>query len=202
MAIKKIGSAIEVISLDDARTHLRIEPYGSPAEHPDDMYVSTLITVAREWCEEYLQRSIGTQTLEVALDKFPKSIELQPHTQSVTFIKFYDVDDVYQTLNPLDYRLDTYSTPNWVIPAFGKVFPVSNGQPNSVITQFVSGYTDGLSPNDTPCPAPIKAAMLLIIGNLYENRQQDVLGNTRISFNSLPLGVYNLLQPYRLGMGM
>jgi hypothetical protein len=43
--------------------------------------------------------------------------------------------------------------------------------------------------------------MLLIVGNLYANRQEDQLGNTRISFNSLPMGVYNLIQPYRLGLG-
>lgn len=201
MAIKKIGTAVEVISLDEARQHLRIDAYGSPPVHPDDTYITALISSAREWTEEYLQRSIGTQTLEIALDKFPTSIELQPYAQSVSFIKFYDVDDVYQTLNPLDYRLDTYSSPNWIIPTFGKTFPVSNGEPNSVVIRYVSGYTDGLSPNDTPCPSSIKAAMLLIIGNLYENRQENLLANTRLSFNALPMGVYSLLQPYRLGLG-
>ena len=43
----------EPVSLNEARTHLRIEPFGYPLCHPDDAYVQTLISVARGWCEQY-----------------------------------------------------------------------------------------------------------------------------------------------------
>lgn len=193
--------AAEPISLDDAREHLRIEPFGSPPEHPDDAYVSSLISVARQFCEEYLERSLATQTIELAKDSFTDPIDLQNlPVQSVQSITYVDIDGVTQTLSDSVYALDTFK--GVVRLKYGQQFPATRNQANAVIVTYTAGYTNGESPDTYPLPAPIRSAMMLIIGNFYENRQQDLLGNTRISFNSLPLGVYNLLQPYRLGMGM
>ena len=47
----------------------------------------------------------------------------------------------------------------------------------------------------------IKAAILLIFGHLFENRQQ-VIVEPRIILAELPMGVHALLQPYRAGMGV
>lgn len=197
MATKRIGLATEVITLEEAREHCRITAYGSPLEHPDDSYLEALISSAREWLEDYLARSIGTQTLELALDVFPEAIQLTPYVQSVTSIKYIDTEQVEQTIDPNDYTLDNYSSPSWVVPAYNKVFPTVLNIPNAVKVRYVSGYDV-----DNPCPSVLKAAMLLMIGNLYENRQEDVVGATRISFNSLPMGIKNLVQSYRLGLGL
>ncbi len=43
------------------------------------------------------------------------------------------------------------------------------------------------------CPASIKQAMMLIIGHLYEHREE----NSEISLKTLPLGVNNFLQRHR-----
>lgn len=199
MAYRIISPAtVEPITLAEARSHLRIEPYGSPLEHPDDTYISTLITVAREFCEQYLERALAVQTIEEAFDDFPSQaipLPLTP-TVSITSVTYVDTSDVEQTLSATVYSLDDYSEPNWLVLRANQRWALSNGSANNVKVRMVVGY------EPTNVPTPIKAAMLLIIGNFYENRQQDVLGNTRISFNSLPLGVYNLLQPYRLNMGM
>jgi hypothetical protein len=45
----------------------------------------------------------------------------------------------------------------------------------------------------------IKAAVLLILGSLYANRENEVVGATVFA---LPLGAHALLQPYRVGMGI
>lgn len=193
-----VPATVEPVSLAEARTHLRIIPFGSPLEHPDDTFIQSCIVTAREFCEQYIERALAQQTIEMALDDFPTqsiALPLAP-TTSITSIKYFDVDDIEQTVLTSVYGLDDYSEPNWVILKANQVWPVSNKGANNVKVLMEVGY---LPAN---VPAPIKAAMLLIIGNLYENRQQDVLGNTRISFNSLPLGVYNLLQPYRLGLGL
>ena len=42
----------------------------------------------------------------------------------------------------------------------------------------------------------IRAAMLLILGNLFENRETDVVG---LSSVALPTGVPELLRPFRMG---
>lgn len=197
MATKQIGTATEVITLAEARSHLRLVAFGSPLAHPEDANILKWITSARQWAESYLERAIGTQTLETALDQFPAEFKLTPNVQSVTSITYVDVDGVTQTIAPADYVLDNYSTPSCVFPAFGKVWPQTQQSPNAVKIRYVAGYDVS-----NPCPETIISAMKLYIGHLYVNRQEDVLGNTRISFNSLPMGVYSMLQPYRLNVGL
>jgi uncharacterized phiE125 gp8 family phage protein len=193
MAIKRIGLALDVITLAEAKAHLRI----LSDVHPDDNYISTLITAAREWCEEYTGIAIGTQTLEIALDAFPTAIRLVPMVQSVTSVKYIDVSGIEQIVTATDYIVDNYSSPAWIVPVANKIWPSITNTANAVKIRFIAGFDVA-----APCPKPIIAAMQLLIGNFYENRQEDVLGNTRISFNSLPTGVYSLLQPYRINLGV
>lgn len=190
----------EPIMLAEARAHLRIEPYGSPLEHPDDLYVTTLISVAREWCEQYLQRALATQTLQVSVDNFSADMTLLNHpVQAVDSITYVDTTGASQTLATTVYELNEYEYS--IRLKYGQSYPLVRPQEDAVTITYSAGYTNGASPDTYPFPFAIKAAMLLIVGNLYANRQEDQLGNTRLSLNSLPMGVYALLQPYRLGLG-
>lgn len=45
----------------------------------------------------------------------------------------------------------------------------------------------------------VKAAMLLILGHLYANRENSVVG---VSSQDLPMGAHSLLWPYRIGLGV
>lgn len=47
-------------------------------------------------------------------------------------------------------------------------------------------------------PASIRAALLLIVGDLYENREGQIIGATRADNPA----VMRLLTPYRKGMGI
>lgn len=44
----------------------------------------------------------------------------------------------------------------------------------------------------------VRAAVLLILGHLYANREEVVLA----SATQMPFGAHNLLYPYRIGMGV
>jgi uncharacterized phiE125 gp8 family phage protein len=199
MAYKIITAAtVEPITLEEARAHLRIEPFGSPETHPDDTYVTALISVAREWCEQYTGRALASQTIEMALDAFPSGdieLPLAPVT-SITFVKYVNAAGNEITLSNDFYGLDDYSVPNWLLLLEGYKWPETSEGANSVKIRMVVGNTSA------NLQSPIKAAMLLMIGNLYENRTEDQLATARASFNSLPLGVYNLLQPYKLNLGV
>jgi uncharacterized phiE125 gp8 family phage protein len=194
--------ATEPLTLEEAQTHLRLDVYGSPPAHPDDDYVTDLIRAAREWCEEYLQRALATKTIEIAYDSFKDNKLRFPvvPVQSVTSVEYIDTDGATQTLATTVYGFDIFR--NQLYLKYNQQWPELQDTVNPVIVTAVVGYTDGQSPDTYPLPESIRRAMLLIIGNLYENRQQDQLGATRISFNSLPMGVYALLQPYRLGQGV
>ena len=195
-----VPATVEPITLAEARSHLRIDAFGSPPSHPDDDYIEQLISIAREWTEDYLRRALATKTIDIVYDNFDDlAIPVQP-VQSITYIKYQDVDDVQQTVSSSIYKLNQFY--GEVILKYNQSWPSVYPEDGVVTMRAVVGYTTGQSPDIVPMPFPIKAAMLLIIGNLYENRQQDLLSNTRMTFNSLPMGVYNLIQPYRLGLGM
>jgi len=199
MAYKIITKAtVEPVTLVEARKHLRIEPFGSPSEHPDDDQVEMLITSAREWCEQYTGMALAAQTIDVAYDDFPENeivLPLSP-TISITSVKYADTDNVEQTVSSSVYGLDDFSKPNFVVLTPDSVWPETNGGANNVKIRTVVGN----APADVPFA--VKSAILLIVGNLYENRQEDQLATGRASFNSLPMGVFNLLQPYRINMGV
>jgi len=193
-----IAATTEPILLAEARDHLRIEAFGSPEAHPDDAKIELLISSAREWCEQYTGRALAQQTIEVAYDNFPENgIEL-PLTPviSITSIKYIDPQGIENTLANTVYALDDYSQPNWIVLQANQIWPTTNGVANNVKIRLTVGNTT------SNIPKAIKSAMLLLVGNLYENRQEDIAATSRVTFNSLPLGVYNLLQPYRLELGV
>jgi hypothetical protein len=74
---------------------------------------------------------------------------------------------------------------------------------NAVRIQFVAGYAPGTdSPIDYAAnmPRSLKAAILLHVGQLYENREDLVVGTI---VNRLPSGgIEHLLRQYRVALGM
>ena len=187
----------EPISLEEARLHLRLDTSGSPPSHPDDSLVSTLITAVRQNAEEYTGLKVASGTFEVRADSFDDleiSLQTWPVT-SVTSVSYVDFDDQTQTLDSSKYTLDVYTRPARLKPtAAQSTFPAAK----EVTIRFTAGFTDGQSPNPYPLPKQVKAAMLLMLGHLYDNREavSDIQSYER------PLGVTYLLNPYRIKMGL
>jgi uncharacterized phiE125 gp8 family phage protein len=192
-----VGPTAEPISIEQARTHLRIEAFGSPPAHPDDDYVEGLITAARLWVQAYLGRAIGTQTVVVSLDAFKDKIELPlAPAQSVESITYIDSNGATQSV--ASYQFNNYKTPAIIRPLFNQSWPSTRAQESAVLITYTAGYTVGESPDEFAVPEPIIKAMQLIIGHLYENRQEVSTMETY----ELPMGVKTLLQPYRIEMGV
>jgi uncharacterized phiE125 gp8 family phage protein len=63
------------------------------------------------------------------------------------------------------------------------------GLPNDIIVRFVAGYGDAAT-----VPDEIRWAMLLIIGELYERREDALAGAV---INTVPISAEYLLRPYR-----
>jgi len=183
----------EPITLVEARLHLRLEATGSPATHPDDSLVTSLIKAARQHIDGkdgLLSRALITQTWELQLDEFPVSeirIPLPP-LQSVSSVKYNDLAGIEQTVLSTDYVVDTVTPPGWVLLVTGKSWPETMETPNAVRVRFVAGYGDAAA-----VPEPIKAAMKLLIGHLYENREAVTVG---VNSQELPMAVHALLSPF------
>jgi uncharacterized phiE125 gp8 family phage protein len=193
MPTKVITAPIyEPISAADVAEYLRVDNLAA-----DQDLIDTLITAARQYLEQYLSRPISTQTLEEALTGWSNPIVLDSSLQSVTTIKYLDVNGAEQTLAQNQYLVDTYSEPAQITPAYNVTFPELYDVPNNVKVRYVAGYTSGGSPDTSPMPKPLRFAMMLVIGDLYSNREAG--GEKAYQVNPT---VENLLQFYRLNMGV
>lgn len=182
----------EPISAADVAEYIRVDDLAE-----DQLLLNGMITAARQYLEQYLSRPIATQTLEEALTGWADPIVLDSSLQSVTSIKYLDLNGVEQTLASNQYLVDTYSEPAQITPAYNVEFPELYAVPNNVKIRYVAGYTSGGSPDLNPMPKPLRFAMMLIIGDLYANREAG--GDKPYQINPT---VQSLLQFYRLNMGV
>lgn len=169
----------EPVTLEEAKLHLRVDT------DADDALITALIKAARQWCEDFQNRSYITQTITWKLDEFPEEfIVPRPKLQSVASIKYIDTNGTEQTLDGSYYDVDIYSEPARISLAYGKSWPALRGDINSVEVIYNAGYGDADS-----VPDRIKAAIKLFIAHLYENRENVSLAK----YEEMPLGVESLL---------
>jgi uncharacterized phiE125 gp8 family phage protein len=161
MGLKVITPASDVLTLAQLRLHLRL--ISDP--HPEDALLLANLAAAVQYCEHYTGRSIGEQTLELALDAFPSGpIELkQGPAISIESIKYLDSAGIEQTLSASAYTLDDYGLQHWAIAA-GE-WPDTGGYANAVKVRYVAGNL----------PPAVQSALLLTVSDLYENRDQAEL---------------------------
>ncbi len=128
----------------------------------DDMLLSRLLA-AHATAQHYTGISLGSQTLELALDAFPDAIQLpQGPVTSVTSVTYIDSAGDLQTLDSADYAFDEYSTPQWVVPAYGVTWPTTLDTVNAVKVRYVAGAAT--------LPYAAEAALLLMVEWLHANR--------------------------------
>lgn len=191
-----IAPSVEPVTLAEARSHLRLEATGSPASHEDDDYISALIQAAREQVETDTGRALVQRTYKLRLNTWAYEIQLPyPPLLSVSSVKYYDMDGTLQTLSTDVYDVETDETPGLIRLAYGQSWPSHQGRENAIEITYTSGYQSG-SPDDLRenVPASLKQAILLIIGDLYENREGSIIGVSRVDNPA----VNALLHTYRV----
>lgn len=180
--------ADEPVSLTEAKAHLRVDV------SDDDALITSLIAAAREEVESRAGRSLRTQTWDLKIDQFPSAnqpiVLPLPPLQSVTSVTYVDADGATQTWDAGNYSVDAPGGPRatrgMVIPGYGISYPTTRSQLNAVTVRFVAGYADD------EAPEPLRNAMLLIVGNRYENRESAIEAE----------GVTQLINPYRTEWGI
>lgn len=171
-----------VIPLADIRSHLRLDLLGATT-HPDDVLLDGYLAAARDYAEHYTQRSIGAQTLEIALPAFPDSnIDLPLGVASITSITYLDTAGTLQTLASNQYVLNEYSHISCAYPV--TKWPTAGDYTNAVKVRYVTPAS--FSP-------AVKTALLLTVAHLYENR--EAVGTDRLA--EVPLSVDALLNTAR-----
>lgn len=116
-----------------------------------DSQISILISAFRQQAEHKQERRLITQTVELVLDEFPASNEINlilPDAQSVTSVKYLDTAGAEQTLSTGIYALDVDSTPSRLLLKYDQEWPYTQDVPNSVRIRYVVGY--GAASTDVP----------------------------------------------------
>lgn len=186
--------AAEPVTVTEAKAHLVVE------HSTDDSMIGVLITAARKHVEARTQRALVRQKWRIYLDHFCDVIDL--HKQpvlSIDSVNYVDGDGVNQVVggaaspnNPSAfYSLDLAN--GYVRKAYGATWPTPRYQAQSVWVDFWTGYASTVSSPNTVVPADLRVAILLLIGHLYEHREQstdlETYGNPAFDL---------LIQPYWL----
>ena len=159
----------EPVTLSQAKAHLRVDI------SDDDGYIGDLIQSVRTEYEDKHGVAFISQTWNLYLDAFvARKIKLPNWPlQSVTHIKYTPYGGAQTTFSSGSYNVDVYSKPGWILLDSRSSWPTDElVDINGIEIQFVAGWGD--DPSDVPMP--IRQAMLLAIGNLYENRETLIVG--------------------------
>jgi uncharacterized phiE125 gp8 family phage protein len=177
---------VEPVTLEDAKEQLSIQ------DELQDVNITRRIKEARQWTEEFMGRSLITQTWEMAFNTWPKEMRLRRMpVASITSIKYIDAAGVEQTVSSADYTLDTYAPFHTVRLAYNTTWPSHQDIVNAIKVRYEAGYGSV----GTLVPGPIREAILLAVG--HWTRYQAV-AESGVSITRIPFAVENLLSPYRV----
>jgi len=177
-----------LVSLEEAKDHLRVR-------HDDeDALIAAYIAAACAHIDGpngWLGRALGLQTLEARLPAFGTCgwIELPyPPAVSIEGIEYVDQAGATVTLAEGEYEL----AGNLLRPTWPGSFPAADWRGaagETVRIRWVAGYEE--------LPAPIRAAILLMVGDLYANRSTVVVG---AGAAAIPMSTTaeHLLSPFRM----
>ena len=182
----------EPLTLDETKLHLRVD------NMDEDDYISALITAAREQVEQITGRALLLQIIQQKYTDFPRKSKedypairlLKSPVAEVSSITYKVEELVDEVLTIVDAEMEaedyiiTSTEPAYIVPNVGTDFPSTNCEIENVIVEYIAGY-----PTAADVPQSIKFAMLLLIGDLYENRQDGI--------RNLPRASQALLNPYR-----
>jgi uncharacterized phiE125 gp8 family phage protein len=180
------------LSLAELKAHLRVTD-----DAEDALIVGYLRAAvgAIDGAAGWLGRALITQTWRMDLDAWPACETIQiplPPCRTVDLVTYVDEDGSTQSI--VDYQVYGLggSWPARVAHAYGSRWPGTRRQGDAISVTFTAGYGD--SWNDVP--EPVRAAILMMVTDLFEHRGSFISGS---GFDKLQPSdtVQALLMPFR-----
>lgn len=189
--------ALEPVTLTEAKAHLRVD------STDDDVYIATLITAAREWVEQYLDRTLVHTQWVMRLDRFPpdslQDIELPrppvvaSGTATAVTLTYTAENGNTAAYSTSSFRVDRAATPGAVKALYGQTWPPHLEDDNSVSITWWAGY----GASGSSVPAAVRHAILMLCSHWYETRGATV--STGAVPQDVPFGVRSLLDSMKWG---
>jgi len=180
------GPEFEPITLDEAKLHLKVDG------DEENTLIASLVSAAREFCENFTGRSIARQTFEYITGPFFSSfsiikLPMPPLIELVSFKYLSANGEEITLIEDSGFYAAKTMEPALLCPDPETGWPVDCAlRPDAVRIRFKAGYAD--------VPKSVKQAMLLLIGHFYEHREAVNIGGGDV--RELPLAVASLLRPY------
>jgi uncharacterized phiE125 gp8 family phage protein len=185
MRVVVVTPPVPVVTWEDADAHLKLD--GDISQQGEVEAMIAAATGHIDGPDGWLGRAIGVQTLEARLDGFEAAGTFLPYRPVIDLVSvtYIDAAGAEQAVAADDY--DLYGVQ--VAPAWSKGWPVARGSRESVRIRYRAGYE--------VVPAPIRSAILLMVGDLYRNRGEAVIGtiSARVEMSTT---VAALLSPFRV----
>lgn len=169
----------EPVSLADVYRILRVDPDDDNSEspavltHPMDVQFQRDIKSAREKVEADTKRSLILQTLRLSMGGitwpyilYRRIILYRPPIVRVNSVKYFDGDNVLQTISPSNYYLTDEEVPELRFVS-GFSVPTLYDRPDALRVEYVAGYDPAGSPPDDQAsyaagvPESLKNAVLV-----------------------------------------
>ncbi len=181
-----IAASTALLTTAEAKTHLKVDTTA------DDTYIDNLVSAATESAQIFTNRYFINTTITQHGDKWADIATLfKSPVSSTLHIKYYDSDNAIQTLATSVYLTDLTHNPARVGLKPSQSFPTLAERISAVQCKYIVGY--GSAASDVP--EGIREAVLLTIGNWYENRENVVVGH---SVNELPKSAQYLLEQFKV----
>lgn len=194
-----IEAPAALVDLATAKAHLRVD------HDDDDAIIGAYIAAACGHIDGpggWLGRAIGPQTLELRADDFRGcdgqgafDLPFAPIIDVVS-VKYLDgADGAEQTVTPTDYEITARST---LRPGYEIEWPTARSFADAVRIRYRAGYVADPTAETlvAAVPAPVVAAVLLMVGDLYANRETAAEGGRPAV--QMSLTVERLLAPFRI----
>jgi len=172
-------AATDYVSLSEAKQHLRV------TSTADDTYISNLISMALDMCGQHLGYSVRK-----ALLRIPSRVI------SLDSVQYVDDNNTAQAFT--DYIVSPQP-----LGTYGRTIFITSAPSSTTddVTKYLVTVTEGFELATATqvdagllFPQAIKFAALLLVGQMYDNRQATA--NTSQN-SAMEYGIEFLLQPYR-----
>jgi uncharacterized phiE125 gp8 family phage protein len=181
--VRTAAPAETPVSLDEVKMQCRVD------FDDDDLFLQGLIGAATAHLEKTLAIALVTQTWRQDFGNFAcLRLAKDPVQDDGLVVSYRDSTNAQQTLPTSSYRLLADSIGPFVAIEPGQQWPSAYCRPDAVSVTYVAG---------TPVPEvplALKAAILLHVGHLYQNREAVTVD---AASNSLPFGYEALIWPFK-----
>lgn len=179
---------IEPVTLTEAKAHLKVD------FTEEDTLIEMYIAAARDYAEKYCNRALMTQTIVQSINCFPPYRTADPYrkirlyrtpVQELVAIRYVDSEGNDASLDLTKVVLSKIAIPAVISPKSGENWPTTAIQVGAIEIEYTAGIADVAK-----VPPTIKSAVLLLVGEMYERRENFV--------KTMPDAVKYLLHPYRV----